>query len=486
MSARGMPSEGQAMDVDRRLVVVSNRLPSAEPPGVDDERRDSPVGGLVSALSSALEKRGGLWIGWSGRVTDRTTDTAVGISTLGRIRLTSIDLTRSDSNLFYNGFCNRTLWPLLHSYPAKMTIRHDAYRAYLRANRKYAEVVASTLKDGDLVWAHDFHLLPLGHELRRLGWEGKLGFFLHTPFPPAEVFSVLPWAGQLLEMLMDFDLVGVHTRRYLQNLFDSLSTELHGLVIGKTFIHNGRSLRVGEWPIGIDADAFQQMASRREETSTGIFLRRISPAHQIVVGVDRLDYTKGIVQRLLAFEHLLEHYPGLRGRVTLVQISAPSRSRVPEYVEERRQVDELVGRINGRFSDAAWVPVRYLYRAFPHNELVAFYREAAVGLITPLRDGMNLVAKEFVASQGDDPGVVVLSKFCGAAETMRQALIVNPYDIEGTAAAIHRALRMSRRERMSRWQALIEEIRTYTAEAWSDAFLEELEVGESGGPYRGA
>ena len=467
------------MDRSGRLVVVSNRLPSIEPPVGEDEGRDTPVGGLVSALRSALEKRGGLWVGWSGRVADQTAQTPPTISEIGPIQLASVELTRNETNLFYNVFCNRTLWPLLHSFPTKMTVRHDAYRAYMRTNRKYGEVLASMLRDDDLVWVHDFHLLPLGHELRRLGWQGEIGCFLHTPFPSAEVFTVLPWAPQILQMLLDYDLFGVQTRRYLGNLFDSMATELNGAVIGRDFVCGGRSLRANAWPIGIDAEAFQQMASQRQETPTGVFLHRISPAHKIVLGVDRLDYTKGIVQRLLTFEHLLEHYPALRGKVSLVQISAPSRSRVPEYVEERQKVNQLVGRINGRFSDAAWVPVRYLYRSFPQHELAAFYREAEVGLITPLRDGMNLVAKEFVASQGDDPGVVVLSKFCGAADTMKQALIVSPYDIESTAAAIHRALRMSRRERRSRWDVLMQEVRTFTAEAWSDSFLDDLETGGS-------
>ena len=457
-----------------RLVVVSNRLPPVDPPDGGQQPRDAPVGGLVTALSSALEKREGLWIGWGGDVAGRASDRSPQLHTMGQIQLAAVELSRYEANLYYNGFCNRTLWPLLHSFPTKMAIRHDAYGAYLRTNNKFARVAASMLEDGDIVWVHDFHLLPLASELRRLGWQGKVGAFLHTPFPPAEVFSVLPWATELLEMLLDYDMFGVQTRRYLNNLFDSFSTELDGMVIGQSFIQGERSVRAGAWPIGIDARAFERMASEREATPTGSFLHGISPTHQIVLGVDRLDYTKGVVQRLLTFEHLLERYPTLRGKVTLVQISAPSRTRVPEYVEERQQVDQLVGHINGRFSEAAWVPVRYIYRSVPQQELVAFYREAAVGLITPLRDGMNLVAKEFVAAQGEDPGVVVLSKFCGAAETMREALIVNPYDIEGVATAIHRALTMPARERKSRWQALVEEIRTYSAEAWSDSFLNEL------------
>ena len=462
-----------------RLVVVSNRLPSTLSPNGRVEEGAAPVGGLVTALSSALEQRGGLWVGWSGRMGDRSGESP-SLEMQGRIQLAAIDLTRSENNLFYNGFCNRTLWPILHSFPFKMAVRHDSYRSYVRTNRVYAKVVASLLKEDDTVWVHDFHLIPLGHELRKLGWKGKIGFFLHTPFPPSEVFTVMPWARQLLDMILDYNLFGVHTRGYLRNLFDSLADELDGVTIGNTFVSGGRSLQAGAWPIGIDAEGFRKMAVARQESTTGSYVHEISPDHQIILGVDRLDYTKGIIQRLITFEHLLERYPALKGKVSLVQISAPSRSRVPEYVEERQQVDQLVGRINGRFSVAEWVPVRYLYRSIPQDELVAFYREAQVCLITPLRDGMNLVAKEFVASQGDDPGVVVLSKFCGASETMKQALIVNPYDVETTAEAIHRALKMSRRERTSRWNSLMEDISTYTASAWSDSFLDELET-EAGG-----
>ena len=398
-----------------------------------------------------------------------------------RARLVAIDLARRDINLFYNVFSNRTLWPLLHSFPAKMTIRHDAYRAYLRVNRSYAGTIAPMLAPGDLVWAHDYHLMPLGHELRRLGWQGKIGYFLHTPFPPAEIFTLLPWADELMDMLMDFDLVGVQTRRHEHNLVDTLSSELPGYVIGDRFLSDGRAIRTKAYPIGIDIgidpDEIGRMTAQAGRTAASRFFRRLPPDQKVMLGVDRLYYTKGIVLRLLTFEHLLERYPALRGRVMMVQISAPSRSRVPEYVEERRQVDELVGRINGRFSEAGWVPIHYLYRSYSQDELVTFYNAADVCLVTSLRDGMNLVAKEFVAAQSeDDPGVVVLSRFCGAADSMRDALIINPYDIEETASAMYQALRMPRGERRRRWSALIEGVRAFTAKDWSRAFLTDLQL----------
>ena len=417
-------------------------------------------------------------MGWSGRTAERVDFTAPSVEAVGRIQLAAIDLTRSDANLFYNLFCNRTLWPLLHSFPAKMTIRHDAYRAYRRVNRRYAEVLLSILRKGDLVWVHDYHLIPLGHELRNLGWNGKIGYFLHTPFPPADVYSLLPWGRELLDMLMEYDLVGLQTKQYERNLLDALSTELDGAIIGDVFVNGGRSLWTRVYPIGVDPEDLSRMADQADQTGAGRFLRRISPDHKIVLGVDRMDYTKGIVRRLLTFEHMLEHYPALRGKVSMIQISAPSRSRVPEYVDERQQVNQLVGQINGRFSEAGWVPIHYLYRSYPQAELTAFYREANVCLVTPLRDGMNLVAKEYVACQDDDPGVVVLSRFCGAADTMKEALLVNPYDIEDTAAAIYRALHMPRRERIRRRDALMEDISEFTARVWCDSFLSDLAGAE--------
>ena len=462
------------MKGDGRLVVVSNRVPSLASPATEEEERAQPVGGLVSSLRSAVERRGGLWFGWSGRSVERMPDTPPDVSDVGAFQLATLDLSEDESNLFYSVFANRTLWPLLHSFPAHVVIRHDAYRTYRRVNRRFAQALSHLLEEGDLVWVHDYHLFLLGHELRTLGWEGRVGFFLHTPFPSAEIFAILPWDRRLLEGLMAYDLVGFHTARYAHNFLDTLATALDGFTEDNVFTHEERSVRVAAYPIGTDPTLFQQWARQARYPSADQALQRISPGQRIVLGVDRLDYTKGIPARLLAFERLLERHPSLRGRVTMIQISAPSRSRLPEYVEEKNRVDQLVGRINGRFSEAGWAPVHYLYRSYTQAELARFLQEAEVCLVTPLRDGMNLIAKEFVASQGDDPGVLILSKFCGAAETMTEALIVNPYDIEGTAEAIYQAVDMSARERRRRWEALNQEVITHTAQTWSDTFLADL------------
>lgn len=468
----------------QRLVVVSNRLPPSTLPDAPQDQRNQPVGGLVSAVQSALEQYGGLWFGWSGTTTERRLAVEPAVARSGSIDVGAMNLTADEVNLFYSVFANRTLWPLLHAFPNFIQLRHDAYRGYRRVNRRFAEGLYPLLRNGDAVWVQDYHLIPLGSELRRMGWQGKLGFFLHTPFPAAEVFSILPWARQLLEEFVSYDLVGFHTNRYAHNFLDTLQAEIGGAIDAGVFDGRSGTVGAGVYPIGTDPDQFQKWTRESGETETTGLLQRLLPRRpverkKVVLGVDRLDYSKGIPQRLRAFEAMLDRYPAVRGKVTLIQISAPSRSRVPEYVQERERVDGLVGRINGRFAEADWVPVHYLYRSYNQEELAGFFREADVCLVTPLRDGMNLIAKEFVAAQGADPGVLVLSRFCGAAETMREALIVNPYDLEGTAEAMHSALAMTHRERRRRWMALYEDVQLNTAKAWADNFLADLTAGRN-------
>jgi trehalose 6-phosphate synthase len=390
-----------------------------------------------------------------------------------------MDLSERDVNLFYTAFANQALWPLLHGFTDRVVIRQDAYRAFRRVNRKFAEGLYPLLREGDLVWVHDYHLITLGAELRRLGWEGKMGFFLHVPFAPVDTFAILPWARQILESMFSYDLIGVQTRRYAQNLTESLREEFPDIVTGGAMTYHGRTSSVSVHPIGIAPGRFEEWAAESVGSQPARLLDRISLGRRLILGVERLDYTKGIPERLLAFENLLERFPSLRRRVSLVQISVPSRSQVPEYVLEKERVDQLVGRINGRFAESDWLPVHHLFRSYTQRELAGFYRRADVCLVTPLRDGMNLVAKEFVASQGDPPGVLVLSRFCGSAETMRDALMVNPYDIEGTAMAIRRALDMSGGERRRRWEGLVSGVRSQTAQAWTEGFIAEL-TGDQG------
>ena len=459
---------------ERRLVVVSNRVPPPSAISGGTDGRTGTSGGLVSALKPAMERQGGLWLGWSGKSTRRRPNPTPTSIRLGPLELATVDLSEDDVSLYYTGFANRTLWPLLHSFPERVTIRRDTYRAYRRVNQRFAAALLPSLTPDDLVWVHDYHLFHVGQELRQLGWEGKVGFFLHVPFPSLDIFSILPWSTEILDAMLSYDLVGVHTNRYLFNLKDTLRTQLGGHVADGTVGANGRSTRLGVYHIGIDVSTFE----RPDDPSSVSWAKRLltpaSPDHRLILGVDRLDYTKGIPERLRAFERMLEQHPSLRGRVSFVQISSPSRTRVPEYIREKERVDQLVGQINGRFSEGGWVPIRYVYRSVPQDELARFYRDSHVALVTPLRDGLNLVAKEFVASQGDDPGVLVLSQFSGAASTMHEALIVNPHDIDRTADAIYAALTMPADERQRRWRSMMRVVRKNDARSWSESFQSDL------------
>ena len=450
--------------------MVSNRVPSAE--DLDPARKGAgAVGGLVSAVRASLLETGGLWFGSSGRAYPGPPISGL-TRAPGPVELATIFLTTDEADLYYDGFSNRTLWPLLHSFIERARIRHDTYDAYRRVNRRFAQALSSVLRDDDLVWVHDYHLLPLAEELRGLGWNGRLGFFLHTPFPGADVFSVLPWARDLLYALLSFDLIGVHTRRYMLNLVDSFRSELGGDWNGRDFAYRGRAARLGVYPIGIDPEPFR-VAARESPESLPAMLG-LDDDTRIIIGVDRLDYTKGIPHRLRSFSKMLEDRPDLRGNVVFVQISNPSRADVPEYVRERETVERLVGQINGRYSEGGWVPVRYLYRYFSQQSLAAFYRDADVNMVTPLRDGMNLIAKEFVVSQVRDPGALILSGLAGAAAELSDAIIVNPFDTDGMAQSLYDALHMPRDERETRWRRMNEVITKRTASWWSAAFTGDL------------
>ncbi len=458
------------MDGEGQVVVVSNRLP----PASTLSSASLPVGGLVSSLRPFLKTTGGVWMGWDGKSDGREGVSPVTITEDEGIRLSAVSLSANERAHFYDIFSNRSLWPLLHGFPDKATISHDSYRVYRDVNRKYAASLIDILSPDDLVWVHDYHLLPLGRELRQLGWRGKTGFFLHVPFPPSEIFGILPWARELLTLLFDYDLVGLQTQKYVHNLHEALSDELGAALIADTVHHQGKTLRALPFPVGADVQAFRDMTLNQVSTPVSRSLDDFPNDRHLLIGVDRLDYTKGIVQRMQAIERLLDDHPELIGQVTLIQISAPSRVNIPEYARERERLDSLVGKINGKFGETHWVPIHPLHRSYSQQDLAYLYREADVCLVTPLRDGMNLVAKEFVASQTSDPGVLALSRFCGAAESMRDALIVNPYDYQGTASAIYRALTMPRNERQRRWEALFEYVSGHTASDWCYSFVSAL------------
>jgi trehalose 6-phosphate synthase len=452
-----------------RLIVVSNRV--SPPAG----RGEETVGGLAMALSAALREYTGLWFGWSGETTPRFTG-ELHTQTADGVTIATVDLEQADVEEYYNGYANKTLWPLFH-YRVDLTEYDRSFgEGYGRVNRRFAETLAPLIEDGDLVWVQDYHLIPLARELRNLGVKNRIGFFLHIPWPAHQLVITLPRHRQLVESLFHYDLVGFQTPEHLQAFEGYIVNEAGGEVLGDGLVSCfDRTVRTGAFPIGIDADNFAQMLdSERAERSYDIMAAH-SVFRTMIIGVDRLDYSKGLEERLIGFERFLTDNPEFRRQVLLLQIAPPSRDTVEAYQDIRGRLDGLTGRINGEFGDMDWAPIRYVNKNYRRDELAGIYRAAKVGLVTPLRDGMNLVAKEYVAAQDPaDPGVLILSRFAGAALQMREALIVNPYSPEEVSDALKRAITMPRGERLRRWAALYECVRDEDVTAWRDAYVRAL------------
>ncbi|MGE0159538.1 MAG: trehalose-phosphatase [Gemmatimonadales bacterium] len=459
----------------RDLLVVSNRLPDLRAPVSPEEERKRSVGGLVGALEPVLAARHGLWMGWSGRTTNDDPG-RLKIATDPSTQLAWFDLPTDLQDAYYNGFCNRCLWPLLHSLPERAHFSDAAWTAYADVNDRVAEAAARLVDPGSAVWAHDFHLLGLGAGLRRRGHGGPLGLFLHVPFPSGDLFRLCPWAAQLVDGMLAFDVIGFQTNHDVRNFLGVVGSLSPASVSDDVVETSGRRTRVHAFPIGIIPEAFESEEDDDQSDETTALLRSLA-GRRLVIGVDRLDYTKGIPERLEAFALLLQTFPEWRGKVSLIQISVPTRGDVLEYQEQRHRVEAAVGRINGEFGEADWTPVRYLYRSYRRHDLSRFYREADVCLVTPLRDGMNLVAKEFVAAQDPErPGVLVLSLFAGAAYELTDAVLTNPWHREGMARDMNRALRMAEEERKSRYTKLIAAVQRTTATTWAESFVGMLEA----------
>jgi trehalose 6-phosphate synthase len=465
-----MSSEPQLAELVSRLVVVSNRVSPVS------GSKAATAGGLAVGVLAALRETGGIWFGWSGEIADSGAGPMPKVFRTGNITYITIDLSQSDFDSYYGGFANRTLWPLFHYRLDLSSFDRDWYITYRRVNRLFAEQLYPYLRDDDLVWIHDYHLIPMGEELRRLGVKCRVGFFLHIPFPSAEVYVTLPWHDRLMQAFCAYDLVGLQTSNDLRNFHDYLYREGVGYALADGLLQAyDKTLRAQDFPIGIDAEGFAQMAVSAEAVRASQRLSRSLLGRKLIIGVDRLDYTKGIPERLRAYETLLQTYPAQRRQVTFVQISAPSREDVPEYAEIRSQVEATAGRINGRFSEFDWMPLRYINRGFTRRTLAGFFRLSRVGLVTPLRDGMNLVAKEYVAAQSEeDPGVLVLSRFAGAADELDSAVIVNPYDLEAVAEAMRLGLIMPLDERQDRWRRLLAQVKEHDVLHWQQSFVEAL------------
>lgn len=453
----------QQGSAERPVVVASNRLPfTYRHTDAGLERERSP-GGLVSAMEPVLRKRGGTWVGWPGISLAPDEDPSLPGEPY-RIRAVPLDAEEVDG--YYRGFSNRTLWPLMHSLAPRAIFDGREFEHYATVNRRFAEATAEEAQDAGLVWIHDYQLMLAPVEVRRLLPDTPLAFFLHIPFPPYDIFRLLPWDRELLRGLLACDLIGFHVPGYALNFLDCVERTLGARVHRDELLveYGDRTTRVRALPLGIEFERYESFAKEAPPPTPG--------REQVVLGVDRLDYTKGIPERMRAFERLLETYPEYRERVVLLQLAVPSRAQVDEYQRLKRELDELVGRINGRFATSRWSPIRYLYRSVEIERLCAIYRDSSIALVTPLRDGMNLVAKEYVACQVDEPGVLVLSRLAGAADTMREALLVNPYDIDGTAETLHRALTMDEAERRSRMAALRRRERRDDLGTWVSEFLD--------------
>jgi len=432
------------------------------------------------ALQAALEETGGLWFGWSGRIDPERSgavhehrEEAEG----GAIDYLTMDLSQRDHDEYYNGFANRALWPLLHFRPDLVDYDREAYLGYRRVNELFADFLAPRLRNDDIVWIHDYHLIPLAKLLRRRGVTSKLGFFLHVPMPSSDLLAALPHHERLFESLSSHDLVGFQTQRDLERFQDYVRLFGRGKVIDTGLLETGggHRLRAGAFPISIDTEHISELAAAAVDRGSSRRLGASLGHRQLAIGVERLDYSKGLPERFRAFERYLQSYPEQRGRLTYLQIAPVSRSAVPEYQELRAELEQLAGHINGSWSDPDWTPMRYVNRNYPHATLAGFYRQARVGLVTPLRDGMNLVAKEYVAAQDPgNPGVLVLSSFAGAAREMEGALLVNPYDLDGVAAAIAEASSMPLGERLERWRPMMDRLREHDITRWRKEYLAAL------------
>lgn len=469
------PTRSPSIGIDRDLLVVSNRLPDFRHiEGDEGVERKKNVGGLVSALEPALRARGGMWLGWSGRTVPDTETVESGVIDDRTAQLAWFDYKESWYRDYYSGFCNGTLWPLFHSFPSRVTLSDKGWEAYREVHDVIAEVASGHIGTRAMIWVHDYHLLMLASVMRRRGHTGPMGHFLHIPFPSLDMFSMLPWAAQILDAMLDFDLLGFHTPAHVANFLSCASALLPAKVSDDVVSHRGRITHVAAMPIGILPDTFQEPPEPAIVEEIDGLMRSLGES-QLVLGVDRLDYTKGIPERLIAFGRLLEMFPEWRGKVSLVQVSVPSRADVPLYAEQRASIETIVGRINGEFGEAAWVPIRYLYRSYSKAQLSQLYRAARVGYVTPLRDGMNLVAKEYVAAQDpENPGVLLLSQFAGAAVEMRDAILTNPYHADGMARDLDRALRVDLPERKARHGKLLASVQRSNAVTWAEGFLDAL------------
>jgi trehalose 6-phosphate synthase/phosphatase len=477
MNNLGLPARSSTSA--HRLIVMSNRAPIRVIRRDSHEHIEPTVGGVGSTFLRLLEQRGGCWIAWSG-----------GQTTASRLKLPAqnplfdlvfLKLSEREVAEYYWSMSNRGIWPLMHFMTPNCHFNARHWTTYQKVNERFAEVAAAEAGPGDVLWIQDFHLALTPAMMRRRSPGTSIGLFWHVPFPPEQIFRILPWRAEFLRGMLGGDLIGFHIPSYATHFLNCCERIL-GLEVDRTrgiVVNGGRHVRVGAFPLGIPVDYFEGLAQSAPVRERVQRLRRSLRTPHVVLGVDRLDYTKGICERILGFERFLEENPKFHRRVTLVLIAVPSRTRVADYVQLKREVDEQVGRITGRYSSEGWAPIRYLYTQFGPEELSAYYAAADIALLTPLRDGMNLVAKEYIASHPDGDGTLILSEFAGAAEELPEALLVNPYNIDQIAERIKEALTMSDEMKKERMRALRSRIHNNNLEQWSSAFLTALDEATS-------
>ncbi|MBW4330541.1 trehalose-6-phosphate synthase [Stakelama sp. CBK3Z-3] len=453
-----------------RLIIISNRVSAPK------DSHSGAQGGLAVALAAALRENGGIWFGWSGEVTENFTGD-INFQRRAGVTAATIDLEQQDVEEYYNGYANRTLWPLFHYRIDLAEYERGFAGGYVRVNDRFADTVRPLIEPDDVVWIQDYHMFPLGQALRDRGCKNRIGFFLHIPWPPRRLLGTLPEASDLVRTMFAYDVVGFHTEEWLESFRDFAIKDL-GAEEGE-----GNTLKLGDHtleaiaaPIGIDCKEFIEGANSPAARLAFRQMRDSAVGRDMIVGVDRLDYSKGLEERFRGYERFLERHPEERKEIFMLQIAPPSRAGVESYQKIRTTLEGLAGHINGAYADVDWVPIRYVNQGYPRDQLAGIYRAARIGLVTPLRDGMNLVAKEYVAAQDpENPGVLILSHFAGAAAQLREgAVLINPYSAEEMSDAIVQALRMERQERIDRWRVMMDNVEKEDVIWWRKRFTNAL------------
>lgn len=464
-----------------RMVIISNRLPIVLSQHNGKLTVVPGSGGLVTALAPVLKNRGGLWIGWPGPVEEGKEEEIRDIIKKHNdetgFTLCPVFLNAHDIKNYYDGFSNEIIWPLFHDLQSECNFKPDYWTAFQEVNQKFAQATIEDILPNDFIWVHDYHLMLLGQHIRKLKNNAKIAFFLHIPFPSMEIFIKLPWRFQILRALLEYDTIGFHTPADQRHFVDCIRRLLPSVVIKrKKYIHeclyNDRTIRIGTFPISIDYNEFNHLASSKEVADEAWIIHEKFPNQKIIFSLDRLDVTKGITYRLEAIRHLLKNYPEVHQKVTFVQNVIPSRAEIPKYQELKKEIDRLVGEINSQFTKTGWIPIHYVFHSIPRKELVAMYRASEVCLITSLKDGMNLVAKEYIASNVDGKGMLVVSEFAGvAAQVKDEAILINPYDIEGISQALYQAITMPDKELRCRMRKMRRGVQKYDVFRWVRTFL---------------